>query len=140
MDKNWQNEALEFARSANVSVLATTSKDKQVNARVMQNAQIDDDFTIWYVTDSPSNKAVEVSENPQACVVMSNYQIRKDVRCYGKISILGDQELRNKFWKDCYSAFFKGKEDPAYVLLKFVPDGIEYRDTTKYGHIAKKIK
>lgn len=141
MDQKLKNEALEFARSANVSVLATVSKEKQVNARVMQNARIDDDFTIWYVTDSPSNKAVELSKNLQVCVVMSNYRIRKDIRYYGKVFILTDQKLKDEFWKECYSTFFKGgKEDIAYVILKFVPDEIEYRDTTKYGHFAKKLK
>lgn len=140
MDHALKSEALSFAKEANVSVLATVSKDGHANARVMQNARVDDDFTLWYVTEASSLKVGEIRRDPRASIVMSNYKIKCDIRYYGAITVVTDQALKDAFWRDCYTMYFKGgKTDPAYVLLKFVPDRIEYRDINKHGQFPKKI-
>lgn len=136
-----ESKAREFAQSAHVSVLATVSPEGQARARVMENARVDDDFTIWYVTDANSPKMQDIGHQPHVTVVMSNYQVKRDIRYYGNISVVTDQAIKDSFWKDAYQVYFKaGKTDPAYVILKFVPDSIEYRDIHKYGTKPQKVR
>lgn len=140
MDADLKKEALAFARSANVSVLATASKTKAVNARVMQIVKVDDDFTVWYSTSISTDKISEIKSNPKVCVVMSNYKIMTDLRNYGTIEIITDQKTKDKFWQDEWIRYYqKGKTDPEYVVLKFTPDYVEFRDMKKYGMAPKKL-
>lgn len=140
MDANLKKEALEFARSANVSVLSTASKSRTVNARVMQIVKVDDNFTIWYSTRISTDKILEIKDNPHVCVVMSNYKIMTDMRYYGSIEIITDQKIKDKFWQDEWIRYYqKGKSDPDYVVLKFVPNYVEFRDMNKYGMMPKKL-
>ena len=141
MDTGLKNEALEFARSAGVSVLATASKTKGVNARVMQIVKVDDDFTVWFSTYSASDKISEIKSAPKVCVIMSNYKVMTDIRFHGAIEIKTDQKTKDLFWQDDWVRFYpKGKTDPSYVMLKFTPAEIEFRNMTKYGMVAKRLK
>ncbi|MDD5440228.1 MAG: pyridoxamine 5'-phosphate oxidase family protein [Candidatus Omnitrophica bacterium] len=140
MDADLKKEALEFARSANVSVLATVSKTKGVNARVMQIVKVDDDMTVWYSSLGTTDKISEVKGNPRVCVVMSNYKIMTDMRYHGTIEIITDQKTKDRFWRDEWVRFYpKGKTDPDYVIMKFVPNAVEFRNMKKYGMVAKKL-
>lgn len=141
MDKALMDEALAFARSANVSVLSTASKTHVVNARVMQIVKVDDDFTVWYSTHGSSDKISEIKNNPKTCVVMSNYKIMTDIRFHGVVEIVIDQKTKDRLWQDEWARYYpKGKADPNYVVLKFTPSQIEFRNMAKYGMLAKKLK
>jgi len=141
MDAGLKNEALEFARSANVSVLSTVSKAKSVNARVMQIVKVDDDFTVWYTSSRLTDKISEIKNDRKVCVVMSNYKIKTDIRYHGTIEILDDQKTKDRFWQDEWARYYpQGKTDPNYLVLKFSPSEIEFRNMTKYGMVAKKLK
>jgi general stress protein 26 len=141
MDEKLKKEALEFARSQTVSMLATVSKAKGVNARVMMIAGVDDDLTVWYGTYSASDKLAEIKSNPKACVIISDNKTMTDIRMHGGIQVLTDQKTKDRFWKDEWTQFYpKGKTDPSYTVLKFTPLDTEFRNMGKYGHEAKKLK
>ncbi|MBF0215941.1 MAG: pyridoxamine 5'-phosphate oxidase family protein [Candidatus Omnitrophica bacterium] len=134
-------EALEFARGANVSVLATGSGAKRVNARVMQIVKVDDDFTVWYSTYGASDKISELKNDPRTCVIMSNYKVMTDLRFHGTTEIITDQKTKDRLWQDEWTRYYpKGKTDPNYTILKFTPGEVEFRNMNKYGMEAKKLK
>jgi general stress protein 26 len=82
----------------------------------------------------------EIKANPQVSVVMSNYKVHKDIRYHGKIDILTDQPTKDRLWQDEWKKFYpQGKTDPNYIVLKFTPAEIEFRDMAKYGMIGKKL-
>ncbi|MEI8175239.1 MAG: pyridoxamine 5'-phosphate oxidase family protein [Candidatus Omnitrophota bacterium] len=141
MDAVLRSEALAFARSGNISVLATVSKTKTATARVMQVVKVDDDFTVWYSSYGASEKLKELKTDPKACIIMNNCATTSDIRLYGAIDILTDQATKEKLWQEEWTRYYpKGKTDPNYVVLKFTADIVEYRNMAKYGMMATRVK
>ena len=137
MDKNLKEEALTLMRETGTSAVASV-EDGRPWIRLMSQAQIDDDFTLWYATFSFSNKIRQFEKNNCACVAFNKDQF--DLRLFGKVEIVRDQNLKGQMWRDQWMHYFKGgKEDPTYTLFKVIPEKIEYRNIEKYGHVAKEI-
>ena len=123
MSDEMRTEALDFAR-ANPIVHVGTVEDDTPHVRVMTTAKIDDDFTLWYATFSFSNKIRQFEKNNAICVVFNQDQF--DLRLFGKVDIVRDQNLKGQMWRDQWMQFFKGgKEDPTYTLFRVIPEKID---------------
>jgi general stress protein 26 len=133
-----ESEALTFAKAQAFSTMATIENGKPW-ARVMAQARVDDDFSVWYSTFSFSNKVNQIKENDHVCITMNDG--RKDIRIFGRAEIFDDRETKHKMWKDEWTRYFKeGKDDPGYVLVKVVAEKVEYRDMEKYGIMPVDIR
>jgi general stress protein 26 len=137
VDKNLREEALALAKDIATSAVASVEGNRPW-IRIMSQAKIDDDFTLWYATFSFSNKIRQFEKNSAVCVVLN--QDPFDLRLFGKVEIVADQTLKNRMWRDQWMKNFKGgREDPTYTLFKVIPERIEYRNFEKYGPVAKEI-
>jgi len=137
VDRNLRNEALALARKTSTSAVASVEGDKPW-VRIMSQARISEDFTLWFVTFSFSNKIRQFDRNRSVCVVLNKDEF--DLRIFGRAETVEDQKLKNQMWQDHWTRHFKGgREDPTYTLFKIIPEKIEYRNFGKYGPVAKEI-
>ena len=137
MEKNLRKEALAIARAAKISVLSTTSRNIPW-ARFMEQAKIDDDFSLWYATALSSAKVKQIKANHKVCALI--FKEDKDLRIFGYAKIITDKRTKYSLWQNRWQVYFAGgKDDPQYTLLKITPQKIEYRNRQKFGHIPKII-
>lgn len=137
MDKRLRKEALKIARSAKISVLATV-KCNIPQARYMEQARIEDDFSIWYATALNSPKVKQIKSNNRVCALI--FKEDKDLRIFGMARIFTGKKTKYSLWQEKWQAYFpKGKDDTQYALLKIIPQKIEYRNRHKFGHLPRII-
>lgn len=129
MNAETRGDALRFLREQAVCHLATVWEGNPV-VRVMQIAQVDDDFTVWYATAAGSPKVAHLEDNSRVCVTVS--EGTRDLRLFGRARLVSDQATRHGLWRDAWRRYFKfGKDDPQYVLLRVEPEAVEYRDLSR---------
>lgn len=137
MDRKLRKEAQGVARLAKISVLATTA-GKAPWVRFMEQIKIDDNFSLWYATALSSAKVKQIKSNPKVCALI--FKEDKDLRIFGKAKIITDKKTRYSLWQDRWQDYFsQGRDDSEYVLLKVVPERIEYRNRQKFGHLPRII-
>ena len=137
MNDELRKHALEFMRQRVMCHLATTD-GAQPWIRVMQTAQVDDDFTIWFATYSGSRKVRQIVANPR--VALSYWADGTDLRILGRAERIEDSATLAEMWRDEWQKFFpRGKDDPGYGVIKVRPEMVEYRDLERTKWEAKQI-
>ncbi|WP_310550547.1 pyridoxamine 5'-phosphate oxidase family protein [Paenibacillus glufosinatiresistens] len=84
-------------------------------------------LNIYLATDRKTHKVEELEDNPNAFLLVG-YESggSKDVlEVEARVSISSDESLRKQVWNPDLSRWFKGPEDPDYVVLKLDPQRIE---------------
>lgn len=138
MNSEKKMEAVEFARRAQTACLTTVHGDMP-QARMMEVAKMEDDFTVWFTTSACSNKIKQIKENPNACVVF--YQDAVDLKILGKAEIIDDKAVKDALYNPKWDRHYQngGKDDPEYAVIKINPVKAEYRDMQKYGLIPENV-
>ncbi len=121
-----------------VGTMATVKNNKP-HSRYM--TFMHDDLTLYTATSKETDKAEELEENPYTHILLG-YEgegVGDDyVEYKGKVSINDTQELKSKLWNDYMNHWFKGPEDPNYVILKIDP--LEVRLMNKKDFTPKELK
>jgi general stress protein 26 len=127
MDTNdSRNHLHDVVKDFDVAMLVTHTASA-IHARPMAIARLDDDIFVYLVTDINSFKVDEIGANPQA--VLTFQSTRKFASLCGELTVLRDQQLIEKMWKETWKVWFpKGKSDPDIALLKFATREGEYWD------------
>ena len=85
---------------------------------------------IYGSTFLKSRKVGQLKKNALTEIVWMDDKMRH-VRISGKASIINDEALRNKYFKQKEASlkeYFSGPTDPNYGLLEIVPEKIEFMD------------
>lgn len=122
MPETEMNEAIEFVRTHPQTYLATVD-DGTPWVRAMQVARVDDAGSIWYATALSSNKVRQARLNPQVCLAV--WGDGRHCRVFGRAEIITDAAVKHQLWEDSWRTYFRGEDDPEYVLLKVVPQHAE---------------
>jgi general stress protein 26 len=110
------------------AALATVAADGAPWVRYV-TIEADSDFCLRFCTSLASRKAVQMAANPFVHLTCGNLQPPDDsafLQIAGKAEICRDDEIRARFWNDEWRRYFKGPEDPDYVLVFVRPSRIEY--------------
>jgi len=82
----------------------------------------DDDFFIYFSTNTSSPKVEQIKNNPNVCVYFSNPDEYKGCMLSGKINIVDDLNIKNSLWQDNWSIYYPGgKTDNDYTILELKP-------------------
>lgn len=112
----------------------TVDKNGWPHVRTMDPFAPEDDFTIWLATNPKSRKVEELKKNNHVTL----YYTKKDndgyVTLSGRASIVNDQKVKDKRWKETWTEFYSNRSD-AYTLIKVSPIKMEIIDYEKgiYG-------
>ncbi len=98
-----------------------------VRARPMQSIARPETSEIWFVTDRNTSIGSEVADDPRCCLTYSDTRSHAYVSLSGQMSVVEDPATIRQFWSEGAQAYFPGgPEDPAAILLKFVPEIAQY--------------
>lgn len=103
---------------------------QQLHARPMAVAEVSSDGSLWFMTGSDSNKAFEIARDASTMAVMQSSS--KYLSVVGHAEIVRDRDHVRRLWKDAYKVYFKDKDDPNIVLIRFIPRAAEYWDSSGF--------
>ena len=87
-----------------------------------------DDLTLIGATMKSSRKVEQIKKNPEVSLTIWSGKNFSDpyVMIQGKALVHEDMETKKKFWNPKMEAYFQKPDNPEYIVLKFVPQRIEY--------------
>ncbi|KAL3577154.1 hypothetical protein D5086_022437 [Populus alba] len=95
--RKWFDEALASGlREPNAMALSTVGKDGKPSSRIVLLKGVDKDGFVWY-TNYESQKAHELSENPQASLLFYWDGLNRQVRVEGSVQKVPDEESEQYF-------------------------------------------
>ncbi|MFC3749329.1 pyridoxamine 5'-phosphate oxidase family protein [Paenibacillus sp. GCM10012306] len=96
--------------------------------KVRYMAVFHDGLNIYLATDRKTHKVDELKGNRNAFLLLG-YETGggKDIlEIEATVDITKDETLRSRVWNKDLEPWFKGPEDPDYVILELTPSRIEY--------------
>ncbi|PLT28572.1 pyridoxamine 5'-phosphate oxidase family protein [Peribacillus deserti] len=85
------------------------------------------DLTLYTPTNKETHKAEEIDNNPYVHILLG-YQGEGFGDSYleieGKAAVREDADIKEKLWNDHLKPWFKGKDDPDYIVLEIKPSMI----------------
>jgi len=87
------------------------------------------DFTMRFCTSLSSRKASQISDNPAVHVTCGNLQPPDDsafLQIAGRAEICSDGKTKSRYWQEEWQRYFKGQDDPDYIMVFIHPYRIEY--------------
>ena len=105
-------------------------------ARTMEAFPPEDDFIVWFGTNSKSRKVEQIKENPTAVLHYLDKDASGYVMIHGRAELVNDQKLKKEWWKPSWGAFYPDKEN--FLLIKFIPDSMEVI-STKLGILGDSL-
>ena len=125
-----KEQILELLDTNKFGTLATVENNKP-HTRYM--TFLHEDFTLFTPTSKETHKAEEIENNPNVHILLGYHggEIGKDVflEVQGKAEIVDDEETKKTMWHESFGHWFKGPEDPEYVILKITPVAMRLMNT-----------
>lgn len=93
------------------------------------------DFTLRFCTSLGSRKAGEIAANPNVHLTCGNLQPPDDsvfMQIAGRAEIRRDGKTKAECWKEEWRRYFKGPDDPDYIMVFVRPTRIEYNGPGSY--------
>ncbi len=119
-----KEKVLKIIADAPTAIMATVEGNNP-RVRPMMIKKVWD--KIFYVsTYADSNKIQQIEKNPNTEILWIDSQ-RQHVRIAGKAFICQDVAKKNQYFKeneDVMKMYFKGKDDPNYILLEVKPEKV----------------
>jgi general stress protein 26 len=121
-----KDDILEVLRGEHVAAVATVT-DGRPAVRFMALVGLDD-LSLIGGTMISSRKVEHIRKNPEVALSIWSGKSYTDpyVLIQSKAEIHEDLETKKKFWDPKLEPYFQKPENPSYVVLKFVPQRIEY--------------
>jgi len=109
-----------------VAAVATASAGKP-SVRFMAIVGLDDQSIVG-ATMKSSRKVEQIRKNPDVALSIRSGKSFSDpyVVIQSKAEVHEDIETKKKFWDPMLEPYFQKPENPNYVVLKFIPQQIEY--------------
>ncbi|MBN1271343.1 MAG: pyridoxamine 5'-phosphate oxidase family protein [Candidatus Aminicenantes bacterium] len=88
-----------------------------------------EDFPLAFCTDLRSRKVRDIQANPEVHITCGNLKPPDDsvyLQIEGQASVSQDPEIKASYWNEEWLRYFKGKDDPNYVIVEVAPYRIEY--------------
>jgi len=112
--------------------MLTTHCDDELRSRPMHLVQDNYDDTIWFFTNSLSEKIFEMKHDRDVNLSFSCPKTQTYVSMTGKARLTHDKDLINKFWNPFVAAWFpQGKDAPDVALIAIKISKGEHWDTEK---------
>lgn len=122
------------------AMLVTHGSQGSLHARPMALATIDEDCTIWFITQRESAKAHEVESDTRVQIIC-----QKDFSAYislsGHATLVDDRAKVEEIWKETFKIWFpEGKNDPEIVLISVIPADGEYWDNSGFNKVRYMVE
>jgi general stress protein 26 len=127
------NEAIEkmkkLAEDINICMFCTGSK-LPFETRPMATQKVDDDGNFWFLSDSSSDKNMDIKEETDVQLIYAKPGDSHFMSVAGKAVVLKDRPVIEDLWTPIAKAWFKGgKDDPNLTAICVRPEDAYYWDT-----------
>lgn len=123
-----RKEFRDIVEDIDVAMLTTIQNNKPY-CRPMALRHMDEEDSLWFLTDSTSEKIDDIEYTPYANVSFSDPEDGTFLSVTGKAEIIRDEEKQKELWTPLAKVWFEGPDDPKLVLLKLKPEEVEYWDS-----------
>ncbi len=116
-----------FAKNQTVSLATIATDGKPWVRYVTLFAKAD--FPLLFCTDSGSRKIAHIKNNPEVHITCGNLAPPDDsvyLQIQARATVITDLKTRRSYWNEEYVRYFKGPDDPNYVIVQVEPYRIEY--------------
>lgn len=101
------------------SCMFTTVDKDGLRSRPMELVQDDFDGLIYLYTEKNCTKVDEVLQNPNVCLSFCDHKNHEHVSVSASCVLSHSEDLINRFWTPCVSAWFpSGKESAAIIVCE----------------------
>ena len=122
------HEVLKDFTTVMVATYDKTGKHPRLNARPMRVAKLEDDCSMVFVTQLPSEKVDEAQHLDGNVIVQG---LMRQANLFGHFEISTDRERMAAVWSKPFDIWFpQGKDDPNACLMTFVPRDAEMWDSS----------
>ena len=119
----------ELIKDAHVAMLTTALPDGTLRSRPMAAQNKNFDGTLWFFTQSHSEKVHEIEDDQHVSVAFADEGSQSYVSISGKARLNRDRAKIEELWNPFVQAWFpKGKDDPKVALLQIEAESAEYWD------------
>jgi general stress protein 26 len=113
---------------AQTAALATISASGAPWVRYV-TVRAEKNLSLNFCTGLSTRKAVEIAANPEVHLTCGNLQPPDDsvfLQIAGRAEIHADTVTKHQYWQEKWRCYFKGPDDPDYVMVFVHPYRIEY--------------
>jgi general stress protein 26 len=83
----------------------------------------DNDFLIYFTTNTSSTKILQIKKNPIVCAYFCKPKEFHGLMLAGMIEIIDDPKVRETLWQDGWERYYpQGPNDPDHTVLRLLPD------------------
>jgi len=93
-------------------------------ARTMDPFIPENDFTVWFGTNSNSRKVEQIKKDPTVTLYYFDTKSQGYVVISGMAQLVNDSTKKEKYWKKEWEDYYPNKEDN-YLLIKVTPRWLE---------------
>lgn len=116
--------AREIIDAAGTCALITLDENNLPMVRTMDPFAPENDFTIWFGTNSQSRKVGQIRNNPDVTLYYRDSDDSGYVVIHGKALIIDDEQEKQSRWKEEWEAFYPNDRE-GYLLIKVSPEWME---------------
>lgn len=125
-----KDKILELIRTPRVAAVASLTEESGLILPAVRHMVVagQKDLTLIASTFKGSRKVQQIKRNPNVALAIWDGESFSHpyVSIRAKAELHDDLETKKRYWNPSLERFFKGPEDPEYVVVKFVPSRIEY--------------
>lgn len=134
-----QEKLIDLLGDFDNAMLITKTDRGELHARPMAVAEVEDDGSVWFVTDRHSGKVADLMLDADVAVTMQGTS--KFVALSGRAHAVDDRAKVEELWKPAWKVWFpEGAADASLVLLRIEPHHGEYWDQSGLKGIKYLIK
>ncbi|MCW3104822.1 MAG: ral stress protein [Bacteroidetes bacterium] len=128
-----------LAEDINICMFCTGSK-LPFETRPMATQQVDSDGNFWFLSDSSSDKNMEIKEGTDVQLIYAKPGDSHFMSVAGKAIVLKDKPVIEGLWTPMAKAWFKGGvDDPNLTAICVKPEDAYYWDTEN-GKMVSLVK
>ncbi|MBI4880322.1 MAG: pyridoxamine 5'-phosphate oxidase family protein [Planctomycetes bacterium] len=123
-----RSKIAEVLRGPQLASFATVTEDGKPWVRYVV-VVADSELTLRFATYASSRKVAQIRRNPEVhltCGVASLNDSKPYLQIQGRAAVTADDRDRRAFWSDMLAPYFKGPDDPDYVVVLVKPYRVEY--------------
>jgi general stress protein 26 len=129
MSLNKREHLVKILKDFDTAMLITRGAEKELRARPMALADVEQDGTVYLCAQIGSEKVREIEQDPNIAISVQGKM--KFASLSGRARINRDRGLIDKLWKESWKVWFpKGKNDPEICIIAFDATEGEYWDNT----------
>lgn len=118
--------AREVMAEARYATLISLGPDGHPQARIVDPFAPEDDFTVWIATNARSRKVTEIARDSRVTLLYFDRDGASYVTLVGNAEAVDDPEMKARYWKTEWAAFYPDEyrgED--YLLIKVTARRLE---------------